>query len=374
MKKGHFSTTLILCLMIAGAVCVNPLFDKGAMAACEVTNFKTCPSTPIGSSDVLVPGCVYRWADANPTLNALSDTIYLAGNLPILITVPHGGSIYATVPSSDPRYLPDRSSFCGANTATDAYTVELALAIKNEIQAVLGGYPHMIVNRLPRKKIDQNRALTEECNPSARPRGAKAWNDFHMNLKGKAVDTIMAQYGKGLYIDLHGKPDNYGADVHIGYHLTSTDLIYNSDTNLSKESKRFINDSSIGFLYWNLKQSRPDLQFAQLLRGDRSFGTILNKHVQAISTSYTVAPRTDAKSPYPYLSGEYNLLHFCGPTQGSKDYNTAAYGNDYDGTYFMSGIQLETCLKLRQQYMQEYAHMVALAIRDYLNMNYGFDF
>jgi hypothetical protein len=38
----------------------------------------------------------------------------------------------------------------------------------------------------------------------------------------------------------------------------------------------------------------------------------------------------------------------------------------------MSGFQVETGMRLRKEHMQEYAFMVALAIRDYLNLNSGF--
>jgi hypothetical protein len=374
-RKLGFTSTSVLFLFMLIVSGLSPLGPEKAFSADDPTYFDTCPAYPTGVSDTTVPGEVYYWRESDSSnLNGLTDTIYLAGDLPILITVPHGGSIYTYDPAKTEQVLPDRS--CGTTTR-DAYTMKLAYELMNAIRNRLGGYPHMILNRLPRTKIDQNRTATEDCNPSAKPRGVKAWNDFHVNFKKKAIDAIIQNFGKGLYIDIHGKPDNYGSAVHVGYHLTSSDLTNNSDATLNNESKRFINDSTIRFLYKNLKLGANPPLFTRLLREDLSFGTILDGYISAIDDPYYVfhaAPRTDVRKPYPYYSGEYNVLHFCGATQNADgiDYNTAAYGNAYTATNFISGFQLETAYRIRQYHSEEYADKVALSIRDFLDLNFGF--
>ena len=66
---------------------------------------------------------------------------YQHGNLPIIISAPHGGTITSS-------FLPNRS--CGTNEPDDN-TAILVQEIQDEIFAQTGGYAHVIINRLHRK-------------------------------------------------------------------------------------------------------------------------------------------------------------------------------------------------------------------------------
>ena len=55
----------IICLLVAGAVCLNPFFSRVAVGAVNITDLNTCASTAIGANDVLTPGQVYRWAESS---------------------------------------------------------------------------------------------------------------------------------------------------------------------------------------------------------------------------------------------------------------------------------------------------------------------
>jgi hypothetical protein len=82
---------------------------------------------------------------------------YLAGNLPLIVSAPHGGSLL-------PEEIPDRTAArCGgeATTVRDTNTEELARQIREAFHARTGRYPHIVINRLHRRRLDANRALTE---------------------------------------------------------------------------------------------------------------------------------------------------------------------------------------------------------------------
>ena len=287
------------------------------------------------------------------------DVVYLEGNLPIIITVPHGGT-------ASPGAIPDRNPLClgGISTGNDVATIDLAYDIVEAIKNISHGKsPHVIINNLSRSKIDQNRGWGEDCNP-VKGRGGEAWTDFHERFTGSiAINAVLNTFGKGLYIDLHGKPDNYGAAVMLGYNLTSTDLRASDDT-LNVPANGYAEKSSIRFLSMHVGD---EIDFADLLRGNvsghESFGSILQEGLDELNEGFTVVPRDNLKEPSPYLSGEYNIQAFCGVMNNR-------YG--YTDSRFISGFQLEVCREIRDSdsLRKDFAQKVAEAVRTYLARHY----
>ncbi|MEV0690131.1 hypothetical protein [Streptomyces sp. NPDC050388] len=79
----------------------------------------------------------------------------MAGNLPVIFTAPHGGSL-------TPEDIPARSSAtCGPKTVTqtDLNTQDLARQIQQAFFAKTGKYPHVVINRLARSRLDANRDI-----------------------------------------------------------------------------------------------------------------------------------------------------------------------------------------------------------------------
>src|SRR4051812_25103680 len=66
---------------------------------------------------------------------------YLAGDLPVIISAPHGGR-------ERPEELPDREQ---GTFAFDTNTQELARAVADELHARTGHWPHVILCRLHRR-------------------------------------------------------------------------------------------------------------------------------------------------------------------------------------------------------------------------------
>lgn len=227
---------------------------------------------------------------------------YIAGNLPIIISAPHGGSL-------TPSEIPDRT--CGDETVTDSYTANLAMEIKDAIFQITGCYPHVIICQLKRTKLDANRDLPEAA--CGNEFAEIAWNEFHDYIDSAKIDVI-AKSGKGLYIDLHGHGHAIQR-LELGYMLTATQLRY-SDVTLNTTTYK--NLSSILNL---INSNILNLSHAELLRGMKSLGTLF------AAKGFPSVPSID--DPYPLV----------GQTYFSGGYNTLVHGSKTEGT--IDGIQIE---------------------------------
>ncbi len=260
---------------------------------------------------------------------------YQAGNLPIIISAPHGG--YLT-----PDSIPDRDC-TGCVYVQDAYTQELIRQISNAIYERIGCYPHIIINLLHRRKLDANRDLLEAADGNAI--AEKAWYDYHKFI-GIARDTLLKYYGKGIYIDLHGHGHSI-LRLELGYLLSKSNLqlpnsVLNQNTYIQKSSIKNIVRNNL---------SNSDL--AGLIRGSKSLGELFEKENFPAVPSFT--------QPYPKDSEKY--------FQGG--YNTKRYGSNNGGS--IDAIQIECNRKgVRDSYENREAFSKALAgiLKEYLELHY----
>jgi N-formylglutamate amidohydrolase len=256
---------------------------------------------------------------------------YIAGNLPLIITVPHGGDM-------GPSSIPDRT--CGSETVTDSYTVELAQEIKAAIFQLTGKYPHIVINHLKRIKLDANRDLTEAaCGNSY---AITAWNEFHTFI-GNAKTAVNTTYGKGLYIDLHGHGHSV-QQLELGYLLTTAELSV-SDVTLNQATTK--NKSSIK----NLANSNVlSLAHADLIRGDFSLGAMME----------TLG--------YPSVPSKIN--RFPVSTYFTGGYNSDRYGSKTSGTIDAIQIECNQDVRFTTAARQTFATKAAQVLLDYLTKHY----
>ena len=182
-------------------------------------------------------------------LNANEFIEYIPGNLPIVISAPHGGKIVTAL-------LPTRSG-CGTNEE-DNNTDILIREIQKQCYAQMGGYPHIIINNLRRSHLDPNRIESvATCNNAATVPYFNAYNDFI----DTAAAQIVADYGKGYYIDLHGQ-SHTPKRIDVGYNISTSTL----DSGTLSNSIEY---STIE----NLKNNNlQNLTLDQLVKGTQSFG------------------------------------------------------------------------------------------------------
>ena len=228
---------------------------------------------------------------------------YYAGNLPIILSAPHGGQLI-------PDEISDRTY---GTLVTDANTYELTKTIMDSMIVKFGGYPHVILCKLKRTKLDANRDSSEAAQENRY--ALRAWQEYHHYIE-VAKKKIEDSQGNGLFIDIHGhgkNPDGfYDLRTWLGYLISSEELdqsdeILNTNSYQSKSSiNNWVDSSSYSFI--------------EVLRGKVSFGSILD------SLGYKSLPSENDLSP----SG---MRYFSG------GYNTARHGSRGGGV--ISAIQIE---------------------------------
>ncbi len=230
---------------------------------------------------------------------------YIPGNLPIVISAPHGGKIVA-------NELTTRSG-CGTNEE-DNNTDILIREIQKHCYAQMGGYPHIVINNLSRSKLDPNRIESvATCNNAATVPYYTAYNDFI----DSATTQIIADYGKGFYIDLHGQ-SHTPKRIDVGYNISTSTLDSGTLSNT-------IEHSTIE----NLKNNNlQNLTLDQLVRGSQSFGQLFQTtggtYYNTVSSGlYQQCGRSDG---YRAVPSNYN-------TGGCND--TTPNGSSYfSGNYY----------------------------------------
>lgn len=219
---------------------------------------------------------------------------YISGNLPVIISEPHGGSLL-------PAEIPDRTY---GTFATDSNTEDLVRKMRTELQNLTGLVPHVIMCRLDRDKIDCNRDIIEGAQGD--PEAEQAWTEFH-NFITYAHTNTSATQPRGFYLDIHG----HGHDIQrleLGYLLSSTQLGF-SDATLNG-NVAYENQSSIR----TLSQQSP-LPFATVLRGSNSFGALINAEgYPAVPSPADPDPGTNA-----YFNGGYNTDRYSSVNGGVID-------------------------------------------------------
>ncbi|HYE59164.1 MAG TPA: hypothetical protein VD948_11690 [Rhodothermales bacterium] len=218
---------------------------------------------------------------------------YTIGNAPLVLAAPHDGDLLPTT-------LRDRT--CAACvTATDLHTQALAQAVADSFAAAHGCRPHLVVSRLHRRKLDPNRDLPEASDGDA---GAEAaWRAYHTFLD-TARTRIERQFGRGLFVDVHGHGHTIPR-VELGY-LLSTTTLRGSDAGLNAPAA--VAASSLRVL---IQQNRGGTSHANLLRGPVSLGALL------AARGYRAVPSPDEPAPNAgeaYFDGGYSTAR-----HGSRD-------------------------------------------------------
>ncbi len=213
---------------------------------------------------------------------------YQAGNLPIVLSAPHGGY-------DKPKALKNRT---WGVVGQDLKTQELVRDVSAALFSLTGRYPHVIINRLHRVKLDANRAIKEAAQGD---KGAEqAWRDFH-GFIDEAKKAVVAEYGRGHLYDMHGHghPTPW---LELGYALSASDLA-KSDKTLRQQSYR--SKSTIR----NLAQQKG-VDFPEVLRGRTSLGGLLYKRYRSVPGPIDPSPRGKA-----YFNGGY-IVRRHGSQQG----------------------------------------------------------
>ncbi len=119
-----------------------------------------------------------------------------SGDLPIVLSAPHGGEVEMTG-------IPERRF---GTHDLDENTLQLALAIQKELSAITGGRKaHLVAGLISRHYVDFNRAAGQAYEVEA---VAPVYDRYHEALRS-AIQAAKDKAGtKALLIDIHGQSDN----------------------------------------------------------------------------------------------------------------------------------------------------------------------
>lgn len=257
---------------------------------------------------------------------------YIAGDLPIIISAPHGGYL-------EPEEIPDRT---WGTTGHDTYSQEYTREVAHYITEMTGGYPHVIICHLKRIKLDANRDIEEAA--QGNEWAEKAWYEYHSFIEdAKAVVT--QSYGRGHYFDFHTNGHDEERWVEFGYVMTSFDLDRSDE---ALDTPTYKDKSSLRSLAYT-----PGIYFPEVVRGATSLGGLL----QASGYKSVPSPAYPDPDGGAYFSGGYN---------------TARHGSRSGGT--IDGTQVETHWSFVKDAVRAiYSQTLSEAIIDFLETFYDFD-
>lgn len=313
-------------------VAIAVLACRGATATTSVADVGTpgpnAPGTPSLPSGPFIVGSTYQDPDGYIE--------YQPGTAPLILIAPHGGTLL-------PEGLPDRT--CGGCvTVNDLNTQDLARQIADSFAVRTGRRPHVVINRLSRRKFDANREMAEATGGFANLE--RTWRWLHAYIdSAKAV--IVKTPGKGLVLDLHGHGHSI-ARLEIGYLLAATQLRLDDAT---LAAGNVMSQTSIARLTRDAPASQPAVA---LLNGPNSLGGLLaTAGVPSVPSHLDRAPRAGQE----YFNGGYN---------------TERHGSLAAGT--IDAIQIEhhnAGIRDTQANRARYAGILATALATYLERHYG---
>ena len=282
-------------------------------------------------SQTYVPGQIYY--------DSTGYVEYRAGNLPIILSSPHGGDL-------QPSSIPDRNC-SGCVYLKDSWTKEITEGLYNKIISETGCYPHVIINLLHRKKFDANRDIIDAADGN--PTVEIAWQTYH-NFIDSAKNQIVEDYGRGLFLDMHGHAHTIQR-IELGYLLSKNELQL---TETTLNTNTYIEESSIRAL---VEQNIQNFSHSELLRGQYSFGTIMD------DKGFPCVPSSSDPFPLgsePYFSGGYNTQR-----HGSRDNNGE-----------IDGIQIEMNQSIRFDSIMREMLVDSLnsSINEYVDYHYNSQF
>lgn len=125
------------------------------------------------------------------TLSCGQDIITVDGNIPVILSAPHGGS-------KESSNVTNRHS---GVTTKDAYTIELLQEIAQHIQLNLKRQPSIVYSNRHRKEIDFNRPVQEAFEDEDLER---LYYQYHFEMQNQIMKNIWSD-SVIMLIDIHGQ-------------------------------------------------------------------------------------------------------------------------------------------------------------------------
>ena len=271
------------------------------------------------AQQVFIPGASYF--DQNNYVE------YVAGNLPIIISVPHGGTLVpATLPIIHNRGV-DNGSFETSHLLYDTI-----------IKHTNGCFPHMIISHLHPSVMNPVREIDTAAGTNIDARNA--WESFH-NFIDTAKYNITNTWGAGHYFEMHG---NGHSDMwtEVGLGVSKTYLNGSDSLILSR----------VGYSTVKNLCTNGGVDFLEIIKGPHSLGGLLD------DKGWNSVP--SPANPSPNCGGFF----YAG-------WNTWKHGSRYSGVIDASHVE-NYYVFMQTSNRNQYASDLASSILKFMNIHYGF--
>lgn len=260
----------------------------------------------------------------------------VSGDLPIVLTAPHGGAL-------KPGSIANRKE---GVLGADLNSLELTRALAAELFARTGRHPAMVASHLHRSKLDPNREIKAAAQGD--PTAESAWRDFHAAIRA-ALATTVARHGFAFLIDFHGHAHPI-ARLELGYALDSAQL-NRPDTTF--DASGLITLSTVSDLH---ARSGPALAPSALIRGPRSLGALY----QAAGLRAIPSPQEPQPDSDPFFAGGYIVRTYAAAPDTPK----------------VDGLQIETYrvgVRDTPENRARFARITVDVLTPFLREHYAFD-
>ena len=252
---------------------------------------------------------------------------YIAGDLPIIIVVPHGGTLIpANLPVIHNRGV-DNGSFETSHLLYDSI-----------IQHTNGCFPHMIISHLHPSVMNPVREIDTAAGTNVDARNA--WYDFHNFIDTSKYD-ITNTWGAGHYFEMHG---NGHSDMwtEVGLGVSKTYLNGSDSLILSR----------VGYSTVKNLCTNGGVNFLDVIKGPYSLGGLLdNKGWNSVPSPSNPSPNTGG-------------FFYAG-------WNTWKHGSRYSGVIDASHVE-NYFVFMQTSNREQYANDLSKSIIEFMNIHYGF--
>lgn len=237
-----------------------------------------------------------NWDVGSKTKDSFEWIEVRAGNMPVVISVPHGGAYHD-------EQIADRNcnDIGRVVRGIDRNTIPIGNAMQAAFEKINGTTPYMVIATLSRRKVDQNREI--ELATCGDALGKIAWHNYH-NALDAVIKEAVAKFGYVFFIDMHG----HGHEVQrleLGYSLTTRQL---QDLKKGKNTKSF-KESSLANL---VNVSKQKVSYQELLFGVNAIGSQMQNQ-QIPSTPGIQDPHPVGKQPFfagGYITRKYTSKEY----------------------------------------------------------------
>jgi len=153
----------------------------------------------------LVPSCCVILTCAATTSGVLAEPnpqdfmIVRAGQLPIILSAPHGGT--TPMPDIAARGRRGATRFV---VQPDTRTMELTEKLAAAIERQMGRAPFVIIAKFERKHVDANRPAEDAYDPPGTNGPKQIYEAYHRAI-AEARAEVQKTFGRGILLDIHGQ-------------------------------------------------------------------------------------------------------------------------------------------------------------------------